>query len=594
MSHSPVEMNISENSNRYLDEASRVLASSLNYEMTLVQIAKLLSAPNISDLCTINILEPGRLLPRTISVQHSNPSKLKLAEEISTKYPLNFTDKSGTAQVLRTGRSEFYPEIPIDLIKDVSKNEEHYQLLVEQGLKSAIMVPLSSRGFTYGVISLFTDEFGRKYTIDDLKFAEELARRCGVAVDNALLFAEVQEQRNQYQVAHFKMEKLAASAEAANQVKSLFLANMSHEIRTPLGAILGFIDLLNDPNLKPQERSKYMDVITRNGYQLTQLIDDILDLSKVEAGHLEIETLEMSLHTLLSDVTALMSLRAQEKGLLFTVINSPELPELIYSDPTRLRQILINIIGNAIKFTSQGEIKVRISAEPIAADNPQKIIFTVDDTGLGIAAENQNRLFEWFTQADASTTRRFGGTGLGLALSRKLARALGGDIRLSQSSSTGSQFIITIANNLAEKTIQPKIPQLKIKLPPSTHRPLEGVRILLVEDSADNRMLIESILGRNGVIIESAENGREGVEKALRGHHDLVLMDIQMPLCDGLQATSELRQLGYSKPIVALTAHAMKVEREKTLAAGCDSHLTKPIEFKKLLKVIEEFTRNPL
>lgn len=576
---------------KYLDEASRVLSSSLDYDKTLALIAKF-AVPKIADWCIIDILEPGKTIPRTVTVQHLDETKLNFPKDIAHKYMFFWSDALGSFRVLQDGISKIYSKISDELIKSLCKDEEQLKLISALGLRSAILVPLSSRGFTYGVISFFVSESDRKYSDYDLKFAEKLARRCGVAIDNALLFAEVQEQRNQYQLAHFKMEKLASSAEAANQVKSLFLANMSHEIRTPLGAILGFVDLLNDMDLSPVDRKKYSDVIARNGQQLTQLIDDILDISKVEAGHLEIETLEMSLHTLLSDISALMTLRAQEKGLSFTMINGSDLPEFIYSDPTRLRQILVNIIGNAIKFTKRGQVILRISAESTVGADAQKIIFNVTDTGLGISAEKQNRIFEWFTQEDASTTRRFGGTGLGLALSRKLARAMGGDVELNESNTNGSEFVIAITNNLAAKSaLQNQAIAKKIQKKENQHRQLNGVRVLLVEDSADNRMLIESILSRNGIIIETAENGREGVDKARNGQHDVVLMDIQMPICDGLQATAELRSGGYHKPIVALTAHAMKEEREKTFAVGCNTHLTKPIEFKKLLSVIEEYTR---
>lgn len=575
-----------EDSLKYLDEANRVLASSLDYELTLDQIAKL-AVPKMADWCSIDIREPGKITPRTITVQHADPAKAGLVEYYAKKYPPDWSSDRGSAQVFRSGKSEYYREITEQMIRQVTSSEEHFRLVMQLGFKSALIVPLRSRGFTYGVISLFSAESGRLYSPDDLKFAEELARRCGVAVDNALLFAEVQDQRNQYQLAHIKLEKLAAAAETANQVKSLFLANMSHEIRTPLGAILGFIDLLNDSGLTPLDRKKYTEIIARNGQQLTQLIDDILDLSKVEAGHLEIENLDMSLPTLLSDVSTLMNQRATDKGLSFTLVRDSNLPETICSDPTRLRQILMNIIGNAVKFTSSGGITVKVSAETSGTNGNQKLIFTVDDTGLGISPENRKRLFEWFTQADASTTRKFGGTGLGLALSRRLARSLGGDISLVDKPEQGSRFIISIANRLSEKQ--------KHELPGATKdnaaHSLAGVRVLVVDDAIDNRILMESLLTRNAVIVDLAENGREAIEKAMNGNHDIVLMDIQMPVCDGLEATMELRGRGYKKPIIALTAHAMREERDKTLAAGCESHLTKPIHLQKLLQVISDYTQ---
>ena len=395
------------------------------------------------------------------------------------------------------------------------------------------------------------------------------------------------EEKKRAEEAHLNMERLAEAAESASHVKSLFLANMSHEIRTPLGAILGFTDLLNDPELTPAERDKYRSIIERNGRQLTQLIDDILDLSKVEAGHLDIENLEISLSALLADIDSILKFRASEKGLTFELVSEPSAPESICTDPVRLRQILLNIVGNAIKFTEHGGVRIHVSS---SGENKRNVKFVVEDTGLGISKENQEKLFEWFTQADSSTTRKFGGTGLGLALSRRLARALGGDIELESSDKVGSRFVITITNRNETGECSQIEPAKKNK---HAHLKdvLKGLKILLVEDSADNRMLVESVLGRQGIKVSTAENGREGVEKAMNGDFDLILMDIQMPVLDGIQATTELRARGFAKPIVALTAHAMKEEREKTLGVGCDAHLTKPLVVSKLLNVIAEFTR---
>ncbi len=587
----------SEDAIKYLDEASRILISSLDYEQTLAQIAKL-AVPKIADWCAINLRVEGEDLPRSVAIEHFDRKKLDLVAKFQARYPNNWDAKTGAANVLRTGISELYTEIPDELLRVSCQDEDHYQMALALGLKSGMVVPLSSRGKTFGVITFISAESGRRYTPTDLTFAEELARRAGVAIDNAILYSEAEAEKNKSKDALEKMAKLAEVAASANQAKSLFLANMSHEIRTPLGAILGFTDFLNDLTLSPVDRTKYTDIINRNGQLLTQLIDDILDLSKVEAGHLEVECLEISLTTLISDIASLMSLRAQEKGLNFYVEIDPRTPDFIYSDPTRLRQILINIIGNAIKFTEKGGVKILVQPD---SSNLKNISFIIEDSGLGILPHNRERLFEWFTQADPSTTRKFGGTGLGLALSRKLARSLGGDIAFLDSQMPGTRFHIFIATHL-DKNQEAKLVQKpaffisseKIKLqdaPPALQ--LTGMRILLVDDSADNRVLIESILKRKGIFVDLATNGREGVEKAISNSYDLVLMDIQMPILDGLQATIELRNQGYHKPIVALTAHAMKEEREKTRAAGCDAHVTKPIEVSKLLTLLAKYRGLP-
>jgi len=573
---------------RYMDMASRILSASLDYEQTLAQLAKL-AVPKIADWCSITILDPGSPFPRTLAVEHSDPEKLDLAKKFQERYPPDWTAPTGVPNVIRTGVSEIYTEIPEELLRKGSQSEEHFREALELGLKSAMIVPLSSRGSTFGAITFIAAESGRRFSEADLGFAEELARRAGVGIDNARLFAEAEQEKNKSNEALQKVEKLVQEAESANQTKSLFLANMSHEIRTPLGVILGFTDLLIEPSLSSSDRMKYAEIINRNGTLLTQLIDDILDLSKVEAGHFGVERLPVSLANVLSDVSTVMKVRATNKGLGYSVISDSPIPDLIYTDPTRLRQILLNIIGNAIKFTDRGSVKVSLKIE---SDMPGKIFIAVEDTGLGIEPESGNRLFEWFTQADASTTRKFGGTGLGLALSRKFARALGGDLELVSSGPTGTKFVISISIDAATETSSTSKQQNLIEENrPATPTPhLAGLRVLVVDDSADNRLLIESILRRKGIIVETADNGRMGVDMALGKTYDIILMDIQMPVLDGLQATAELRKRGYKKPIVALTAHAMNEEREKTRFAGANAHLTKPIEIATLLSTVAKYS----
>lgn len=566
-----------EDSIKHLAEASHLFNSSLDYEVTLTKIAKMI-VPHIADWCVIDIIKYGENTPHTIAVEHVDPGKLEFAKKLVHKYPKDWSPENGPGLVLKTGQSILTTEITDEMLRLSCKNEEHYQMVHSLGLKSAMIVPIHLRNKIFGVISFYSAESRRQYKQADLRFAEELARRGGIAIDNALLFAE--------------MEKLAEDAKNANQIKSLFLANMSHEIRTPLGAILGFNALISNPHISDSDRIKYAEIIARNGHQLTQLIDDILDLSKVEADRLDIEILEIDLPSLITDITSLMNQKAKEKGLFLNVTSEDPIPPVIYSDPTRLRQILLNIIGNAIKFTVKGGVKVIVKIEPQNSHTPNKIIIDIEDTGSGIPKENQSRLFEWFTQADSTTTRKFGGTGLGLALSRRLAKALRGNVELIESSDQGSKFRIQIVNQVQEFQHRPLVQTKESYLNnrPSRQEQLKGLRVLLADDSPDNRTLIECILEQSGAIIDSAENGREAIEKAMHHEYDLVLMDIQMPVCDGLQATKELRSKGYQKPIVALTAHAMKEEREKTLSMGCNAHLTKPIEIPRLLNIVAELS----
>lgn len=379
-----------------------------------------------------------------------------------------------------------------------------------------------------------------------------------------------------------ELKEARKHAEAANDAKTHFLANMSHEIRTPLNAIMGFTELLLDPMISIEEKMKSVSIVRRNGHQLLKIVDEILDISKVEAGGLVTEKVETNLFNLLNEIKTLMLIQAAKKKIELQVDMSARLPAVVITDSTRLRQILINILGNAIKFTEYGSVNLKPSLT-LNSDGRCVLQFDVTDTGLGISPESSEKIFKPFSQADSSTTRLYGGTGLGLALSRKLALALGGDVRLLRSQpGVGSQFVITLevllpsavewlsdaedGNEQSEVPSQPPSPDI-----------LVGRRVLLVEDAEDNQFLIKQFLNRTGVVVDIASNGEEGVTKALAHEYDVVLMDIQMPLVDGYQATIRLRQAGYKRPIIALTAHALIEEREKSQQAGCDGHLTKPI-----------------
>lgn len=398
-----------------------------------------------------------------------------------------------------------------------------------------------------------------------------------VVATNITKYKEIQEE----------LGKAKDAAEVANATKSSFLANMSHEIRTPLGAVLGFSELLTDGRMNQSEKANCLEVIKRNGRLLSNIINDILDLSKVEAGKIEIERIEVPLSEVMKEIESVLNLEAVEKGIDFKVTTEEPIPRQIKTDPLRLRQILVNIVGNAIKFTKRGAISVSVKMISPAAQEP-KLAFVVSDTGEGISPEQASRLFTPFTQADVSTTRKFGGTGLGLALSRRLANILGGDIVLTESRlGIGSTFTITIDPGIVgADAVTTANPISAEEAKQSRRVNLKNLHVLVVDDSLDNQALIQRILVRCGATVETANNGREAVEKALAGKHNVILMDLQMPVMDGYEATRLLRHQNYCKPIVALTAHAMKEERERTLKNGFDEHLTKPIDQQNLLRTL--------
>lgn len=381
------------------------------------------------------------------------------------------------------------------------------------------------------------------------------------------------------------------AADQASEAKTRFLANMSHEIRTPLGVLLGFVDLLVNNNLPSEKRKEYGAIIQRSGGQLSKIIDEILDISKVEAGKVNIETSDVDLVDLINDVQSMMAVTAEEKGLELRFEIARPLPQRIQTDPLRFRQILINIVGNGIKFTNQGSVKAVFTMEYKLNRNMLKV--RVTDSGPGLTKEQVANLFQPFTQGDNSISRRYGGTGLGLAISRKFAQALGGDIRVEKSvPGEGSTFAIELdAGKVSSEMVDSLggAPARSIDNGPVSDHSLRGYRVLLIDDSPDNQELIRHLLEMEEADVDVADNGEEGVKKALNGRHHVVLMDIQMPGYDGYMATRHLRERGYRKPIIALTAHAMNEEREKCLRVGCDEHLTKPIDRKKLVEQVVRF-----
>jgi CheY-like chemotaxis protein len=402
------------------------------------------------------------------------------------------------------------------------------------------------------------------------------------------------------------------AAQAATRAKSEFLANMSHEIRTPLSAILGFVNLAAEgcPRVcafGKHEHAEHLATVTRNADHLLRLIDDILDLSKIEEGRITLEEIRCSPVDIVADLASLMRVREDAKGLPLTVEYEGPVPRTIRTDPTRLRQVLINVLANAFKFTETGNVRLTVRLNRQA--DPPVLEFDVADTGIGMTDEQQGGLFQPFTQADASTTRRFGGTGLGLTISRRLARMLGGDIQVVRTRpGQGTCFRVSVRTGPLEDVPMIENPVEAIPAPADVRSgPAESpsgaglsARVLLAEDGPDNQRLISHILRRAGADVTVVENGRLALQAALAARDrdrafDVILMDVQMPEMDGCEATRRLRDQGFRGPIVALTAHAMAGDRATCLAAGCDDYASKPIDRRKLIELIRRnLTRKPV
>jgi PAS domain S-box-containing protein len=550
----------------FLAKTGEILGSSLEYEKTLKAVASL-AVPYVADWCAVDLVgEGGRL--EHVAIAHVDPSKVEFARRLQERYPDDPNAPGGVHGVIRSGQPAMMAAIPRELLVAAARDTEHLRLLDELALTSYICVPLTARRRTLGALTFVAAESGRHYTAADLQFAQDLASRAALAIDNAHAYRQ---------------------ATDANRLKDDFLATLSHELRTPLNAVLGYAKMLNMHMLEPSRQTHAIQVIERNANSLKQIIEDVLDISRIVSGKLRLHVQPVSLAEIVKQAIATTAPAADAKNIRLQSVLDPQLP-LIAGDPDRLQQVVWNLLANAVKFTPKGG-RVQVMLQRV--NSHVEIVIT--DTGRGISADFVPHLFERFRQADSAFSREHGGLGIGLAIVRELVELHGGTVRAS-SEGTGKGATFTV--ELPTMIVQPRLGPETGRVHPRTDTPsaaplghrLDGVSVLAVDDEEDALMLLKEILQAAGADVMTAPSGARVLEMLGTTVPSVLIADVGMPEMDGLALIERIRRhpnpRARQMPALALTAYARAQDRIAALGNGFQMHMAKPVDPAELVVAI--------
>ncbi len=587
-----------EASQQFLVEASTMLAASLDYETTLNNVAHL-TVPSLADWCLVDVFHADASI-RQIAIACADPSKQAILEELRRRYPPDPKSQNGAWQKLLKGESILYSEFTDSQMVASAQNDEHLQLLRSLGKRSVMIVPIQSRQQVLGVISFAASESGRCYNSSDLALAEDIARRAATAIDNARLYRDSEAARN--------------AAQEANRMKDEFLAVLSHELRSPLNAILGWTQILRTRKLSDEATARALETIERNAKAQTQLIEDLLDVSRIIRGKLSLNIQPLNLASVIEAAMNTVRPAADAKGIQLEFIPTAK-TELISGDADRLQQVVWNLLSNSIKFTPQaGRVEVRVDSDTKDRLERRYTQIQVIDTGKGISSEFLPHVFDRFRQADSTTTRSYGGLGLGLAIVRHLVELHGGTVQ-AESPGEGKGATFTVKLPLLEKSREvsqsrkiappPLLPNTPITSKPlpadpcnvantplslSTSELLAGLRVLVVDDEADTRDYLITVLEESGAQVTGVASVRQAISEIEGWLPDILVTDIGMPGEDGYALIRQVRALapeqGGLMPAVAVTAYASEEDAKRAIAAGFQVHLPKPVELPQLVTVL--------